>query len=456
MCSVGGLGLLVVTLARIAAPDPLLAPSIVLLAGGLGVGVLTLVATWLQVPLVGLPLGVTGCVAGISAALVAPRPRVTPAFRAAFRARAVAAARMPENWMLGAMLAALVARMASVPVSLWDGRSIWLLRAHQLRHAGRLAFGDALDPEYRSWMHPGYLLLFPGWLAHFTAFSRGWDERAAALGIAVLLAAVLPLDWALARARLGRWLGAALVFSVFSSVAYLTTGAYADGWLTLLLLLELLALADPAAERLGWLAAMVVSLLKWEGWLLGATVALACTLVFPHLRTRRATARWAPFGVFAAGLLHFAWDQLHGVPTDYADIPWHLVVTQWPARLHAVLAQTWQLLHVEGYTRCHALVWTGMIGAIGAVALGLTDRFSRLALGLAAICAAFAIGVPTLSPFDPWWHASTAADRLLLPAAAFALLAALATAAAAVSDGEPSSPDGSVGPFAEGQQEQGG
>jgi hypothetical protein len=44
------------------------------------------------------------------------------------------------------------------------------------------------------------------------------------------------------------------------------------------------------------------------------------------------------------------------------------------------------------------------------------------------------IGVLTLSPFDPWWQASTAVDRLLLPAAAFALLAALATVAVAVSD----------------------
>ena len=171
---------------------------------------------------------------------MAPQPGRTWAFCAAFRARTVAAARKPENWILAAVLTAVLARMASVPVSLWDGRSIWLLRAHQLRHNGRLAISDALPPEYQSWTHPGYPLLFPGWLAHFTAFSSGWDERAAALGIAILLAAVLPLDWALARERLGRWLGAALVFSVFSSVAYLTTGAYADGWLTLLLLLELL------------------------------------------------------------------------------------------------------------------------------------------------------------------------------------------------------------------------
>src|SRR5262249_8978343 len=163
------------------------------------------------------------------------------------------------------------------------------------------------------------------WLAHFTAFAGGWDERAANLGIAVLLAAVLPLDWALARARLGRWLGAALVAAVFCPVAYLTMGGYADGWLTLLLLLELLALAEPATERLGWLTAMVVSLLKWEGLLLGATLAVACTLVFPHLRARRAATRWSPLCVFAAGLLHLGWDLRHGVP-PFAETPWHLVV----------------------------------------------------------------------------------------------------------------------------------
>src|SRR5262245_60590846 len=85
-----------------------------------------------------------------------------------------------------------------------------------------------------------------------------------------------------------------------------------------------------------------------------------------------------------------------------------------------------------------------MIGAIGAVTLGLPDHFSRLALRLATLDAAFAIGVLTLSPFDPWWQASTAADRLLLPAAAFALLAALATVAGAVSDAA-ATPDASRG-----------
>ena len=362
---------------------------------------------------------------------MAPQPGRTWAFCAAFRARTVAAARKPENWILAAVLTAVLARMASVPVSLWDGRSIWLLRAHQLRHNGRLAISDALPPEYQSWTHPGYPLLFPGWLAHFTAFSSGWDERAAALGIAILLAAVLPLDWALARERLGRWLGAALVFSVFSSVAYLTTGAYADGWLTLLLLLELLALADPATERLGWLGAMVVSLLKWEGLVFGATVAAACTLGFRHLRARRAVRRWAPLCVFVPALLHLAWDLLHGVaPSNYQDTPWHLVVAQWPARLHAVVDETWHLLQVEGYTRCHAVVWAGVAGAFvaggGAVTRGLPDRVGRLALGLAALFTVFTFGVLTLSPFDPAWHAGTAADRLLLPAGAFALMAALA------------------------------
>ena len=446
--SAGGLGLLVVTLAGVAFPDPLLAPSVVLLAGALGVGLLTSVATWLQLPLVGLPLGVAGVVAGIFACLAAARrPHVTWAFCTAFRASAVAAARKPENWVLGAVLTAVLARMATVPVTLWDGRSIWLLRAHQVRHAGQLALADALAPDYGSWTHPGYPLLFPGWLAHFTAFSGGWDERAASLAIAVLLAAVLPLDWALARARLGRWLGAALVASIFCSVAYLTMGGYADGWLTLLLVLQLLALADPTTERLGWLAAMVVSLLKWEGWLLGATLAVACTLVFPHLRTRSMATRWAPLCLFAAGLLHVGWDLLHGVPTSaYGHTPWHLVVAQWPARLHAVLAATWELLRVEGYTRSHALVWAGMVGAIGAVTLGLPDRFSRLALGLAALYAAFAIGVLTLSPFDLRWHASTAVDRLLLPAAAFALLAALGTVAGAPQGRERSPTDAGATP----------
>ena len=110
------------------------------------------------------------------------------------------------------------------------------------RHAGRFDLADALHPDYADWAHPAYPLLLPAWLAHCTAFAGGWDERTASIGIAVLLAAVLPLDWVLARAQLGRWLGAALVFTIVGSVAYLTVGAYADGFLALLLLLELLSL----------------------------------------------------------------------------------------------------------------------------------------------------------------------------------------------------------------------
>jgi len=317
-----------------------------------------------------------------------------------------------------------------------DGRDPMQGTGRGSRRSRRPASNDSCPTRYAAVTRRclrGAADALTGWLAHFTAFAGGWDERAVSLGIAVLLAAVLPLDWALACACLGRWLGAALVVAVFCPVAYLTMGGYADGWLTLLLLLEVLALAEPATERLDWLAASVVSLLKWEGWLLGAAVAVACTLVFPHPRKRRGTMRWAPLCVFAAGLIHLRWDLRHGLPpSDYSDTPWNLVVAQ--------------LLHVEGYTRCHALLWTGIVGGIGAVMLGLPDRFSRLALGLAVASAAFAIGVLTLSPFDPSWHVWTAADRLLLPAAAFALLAALATVAAAVSEAEATSPVGARAP----------
>lgn len=179
------------------------------------------------------------------------------------------------------------------------------------------------------------------------------------------------------------------------------------------------------------------------------TVALACTLAFPHLRTRRATARWAPFCVFAPALVHFAWDSVHGVaPSDYSNTSWHVAAAHWAARLHAVLAETWNLLRVEGYTRCHALVWLGMAGAIGTVTVGIRDRLGGLALSLAALFTGFALAALTLSPFDPWWHASTAADRLLLPAASFALLAALATVAAAVNEAAPVPPDSARAPAA--------
>src|SRR6516162_8442459 len=155
------------------------------------------------------------------------------------------------------------------PMRSADGRDPMQGTGRGSRRSRRPASNDSCPTRYAAVTRRclrGAADALTGWLAHFTAFAGGWDERAVSLGIAVLLAAVLPLDWALACACLGRWLGAALVVAVFCPVVYLTMGGYADGWLTLLLLLEVLALAEPATERLGWLAASVVSLLKWEGW----------------------------------------------------------------------------------------------------------------------------------------------------------------------------------------------
>jgi len=429
-CSAGGWGLLVVAVARIESSDPLLVPSTVLLAGAVAIGLLTSVATWLQLPLAGLPLGLIGFLAGAAAVW---RLGGSGTFLTALRNRVGGAAGRPENWVLVAALLGVLVRMALLPMTLWDGRSIWLLRAHQIRDAGRFALTDALHPDYAAWTHPSYPLLLPGWLAHFTAFSGGWDERAAGLGIAVLLAAVVPLDWGLARARLGRWLGAAFVLSVFSSVGYLTAGAYADGFLVLLLLLALLALASPAMERVGWLAAAAASLLKDEGLVLGAIVAVTCLLSLPHLRARRPARRFLPLLVFVPMLMHMSWTRVWGVPPPYVNVPWRLAAEQWQARLGIILAQTWNVLHLEGYTRCHALLWAGMGGALvtlgGAVARTL-DRVSRTAIVVAALSAALAFLALMRSPFDLWWHTSTAVDRLLLHAAAFALLAALGVVAA--------------------------
>jgi hypothetical protein len=427
--SAAGLGWLVVALAGLRVSPVVAAPSLALLAGIVTIAVLTSAATWLQLPLAGLPLGLAGLVAGRVAARRLPLRRGWPAFRTGIGA----AAGRPENWLFLAVLLGVCARVAILPVTLWDGRSVWLFRAHQVREAGRFALVDALHPEYATWTHPAYPLLLPAWLAHATAFSGGWNERAAGLGIAVLCAAVLPLVWALARARLGRWLGAALVLTVFGSVASLTVGAYADGVLVMLLVLALLALVEPATERLGWLAAAAASLTKLEGLVLGAAVALACITFLPAFRVRGPVRRLLPLAVFGPAIAHLLWASMHGVPLEYAGTSVRAAGADLAARVQIVVGQTMALLRTEGYTRCHALPWVGAVAAlvsgVWCLAATVPDELMRIALGLAWVSVAFALCVLVASPFDPGWQAGTAADRLLLHPAAFALLAALAAVA---------------------------
>ena len=88
--------------------------------------------------------------------------------------------------------------IAVSPVSLWDGRSIWLFRAHQLSNHGMFALPDMLNMD-SEWSHPDYPLLYPAWLAYFGG--HPFSERNASLAIGVLFVSLLVLIWYFARVR---------------------------------------------------------------------------------------------------------------------------------------------------------------------------------------------------------------------------------------------------------------
>src|SRR5690606_6935028 len=111
--------------------------------------------------------------------------------------------RVPEHALFAALLLVLLARAVLLPISGWDGRSIWLFQAHRLFAHGLVPV-DELRAASTLWSHPDYPLLLPAWLASFSALAPGFDEQGAALAIAVLIGACLALVWQLARPLLGR------------------------------------------------------------------------------------------------------------------------------------------------------------------------------------------------------------------------------------------------------------
>src|SRR5690606_37357055 len=161
---------------------------VAVLLGALGRGLFASAATWLRLAWPRWGVAALG-LAGLA--------------RAAWRARASARGllrwlRAPEHALFAALLGGLVARALLLPIAGWDGRSIWLFQAQRLFLHGFVPVDELRAPE-TLWSHPDYPLLLPGWMASFSALAPAFDERAAALAIAILLGACLALLFALAR-----------------------------------------------------------------------------------------------------------------------------------------------------------------------------------------------------------------------------------------------------------------
>jgi hypothetical protein len=381
-----------------------------ILVGALSVGLFWSLATWIHVSLRGEVLASAG-LAGTLAISIAGIVRLVRKGNFKTRARDLARAALPvlrrPEVMLG--LAFLVFATYIVdrsPIIQWDARSIWFFRAKQLFFSGRLLPEDA---KTYPWAHPGYPLLYPAALAFFSSFG-GWEERRAAVAVTVLFATLSSLVFMLARRTLGRWPGA-----VFASIPVLylfapVVGGYADGYVTLCLLIAVFGFCNDDTEGFGWLGAFSAATIKREGFILALVVCAVHTVIGHPSRRRRWSRRAIAFVGFVPPVLHGLWVKHLGVADAYAG-------AKLPEQSHEIwnrFSTIWDAIRAQGWTRTPAKI--GFVGLL--LSLVFAGNWRRISGGIAASLAgiaalAFTFAVFIVTPFDLNWHISTALERLL-------------------------------------------
>jgi hypothetical protein len=389
------------------------------LAGAATVALTWSVATWAQVSIPCGALSVAGLVAlAIALRDAEERRRLWAALHACVRG--------PERLLLSAFALLLTAWLVRAPVSLWDGRSIWLFHAKRLWEHGAFLAREASDPA-TLFSHPDYPLFFPAQLALFAGPGPAFHERAAALAIAVLSVAALALVQELARPQLGRWSALALPVALVVAMARSLTGGYVDGLLTLFLSIEFLALSG-GHVALAVLAASCAAMTKLEGAMLAALVAaalLACRAIHVDGGARR--ARWLALALVPA-LAHVAWTRSLGLDSLLKGGDVGAAFHALGRRTLAALREAPGLFVRPGYTGVRSLLWPGLVAwlIVPLLVVRRRDPAARRA-GAAWVvalgAAAFGVGAIALLPEDVAWFVDTALDRLLVHAAAFALLA---------------------------------
>ncbi|HEY2942723.1 MAG TPA: hypothetical protein VGN09_09845 [Vicinamibacteria bacterium] len=373
-------------------------------AGALAIALLAHLATWLQLPLFGKAVLVVGL-------LAAPL----------LLGRGVARARMGAGLLhLGpfvALLAAVsvaLARAASVPVTGWDGRVVWLLHAKQIFFSGYLPVTDA---AFAASFQPTYPLLTPAVYALSSLWGPDFNERSAAvLGVALHGSALLALAW-LATRQMGEARGFALAaFSFWAGMGH-SVEAYADGLLATLLTVQWLALREERTTVLAWLAAAAAALAKREGLVFAALLALLCRQRFSRRMALGLTAALAP------AALHGLWAHALQVPHDFERL--HLA-----GGVGEAVDRTLLIVRKAGGSLLRAQPL--LLGGIAYLAAARLSRGGRTPAGWAAFCAASAalavlFAVFFLTPQPLRWHLETALPRLALIPSHLAVLALLAS-----------------------------
>jgi hypothetical protein len=413
-------GLLLVAIARALvprAPLPWRAAPLVALGA---LGGLASAGTWLELPVV-TRSALLGAAASGGVALWWRWSSLRPALATLARSPS------PEALGLAALVALVAARIALLPVSGWDGRSIWLFHARQLFFHGYLPRADLLRVEL-AFSHPEYPLALPALLAAFAVPSPLWNERLAAAGLAVLLAVIAWLLFSCGRGPLGARAAAVVTACYLLGTAGLSANAYADGFLAGLLAIQYLGAAssDPGSRRLAGAAALCASLVKLEGLVFSACIAASA------LAARRARARsWlGALALYLPALAQLAFARALDLRSDFRGIRFGELAAAPLERALEVAGALARAFLEPGYDRCDGLVWLGA-GALLAVAVrSWRDETARAALPallvpVLAISAAIA-AIFFVTPLDLAWHVGYAFDRLAISPAALALVAAAA------------------------------
>jgi hypothetical protein len=383
---------------------------VALLVGILCIAILCSLATWMNLRVRWNVLAVAGLVAavGVFAAWISHLVRMgaLKSCTWALGRAALSVLRRPEVLLGFALLVLAIYLVDGSPLVLWDTRSIWFFRAKQMFFSGRFLPQDANDYV---WAHPGYPLLFPSILAFFSALG-GWDERRAAMGIAVLLASLSSLIFILARRALGRWAGA--LFAILPGL-YLYSfliGGYADGPVTLCLLVAVLGFWDEDSERVGWLAAFSAALIKREGLVLAFVLCLVHSVLGKPCRQRRWSRRALAFLGFLPSILHGVWVKHLGILDPYAKAK----LPEKSEEIWSRFSVLWDVLRNQAWIRTPAKI--GFIGLL--LSLAFTRNWRREPSGTAsALTGVVAVGftyfVFMVTPFDLRWHVATAYQRVI-------------------------------------------
>lgn len=376
------------------------------LLGGVGVAIIYSLATWFRFAVPISALRVVGWVAIGTAGLQS----VMRLNRAWLRGVSTEYLRWRSLWWICLLLSTGVLCMywSQVPISSWDGRSIWFFRAHELAQHGVFHPLDVFNQAYL-FSNPSYPLFFPSWLAFFGAHAS-FSERHAAMGMAVLLWAVVTPIASQLRSRHGILLASVVSLALFGSAALSLGGGYPDVLVAMALLLGVLCLFAPEANGLAGLAFVLAGLCKREGLVLGAIVLILHLLAAPDSKQRR--SRFWFLSCLIPGMAHAVWYGTTNLPEIYAGSAFPERAEMFPM-LGVLISRFFGSL----------LAPPEKLLAIAALVLVLAQarvhRFSlrhpMVQLSAAALLTfAFAAASVMVSPFRFEWHVDTAFDRVIL------------------------------------------